>query len=481
MPNVVLAVLDTTRADELLVPERLPGVRDLTARGTTFRRAISAAPWTLPSHGSLFSGLLPVHHGLTGELAVADGRLRPVGARIRELAERWLPVRLQEAGYQTFGVSANPWITPRMGWDLGFDAFVETWQDVRSPRWQTDTAPKRRPRTWWLPAPAARAARWTKRASEAMAGRKDSGATDALEAFSRWVRGRDRSRPYFAFFNFMEAHLPYLPPRPFGPASRVRRVRGAGLNGRLTNDFVVRFNVGREELAPDELAFLASLYREEIRYLDGRLADLAAEIETTGDTVLVVVGDHGEHLGEHHMLGHQASLADTLLHVPLLVVGPQEIVGRSERPEPVSTLRVPATLERLAGLVPWGPSLLDSADNDPALAWYESAYSEAAGARELADGELATDPEAQRILRWRGWAAHIGRYKLVARADGFRSLFDLDADPMETNDLSAGAPELLDVFADVALPFHRSDAPEPEQATAELEEIERHLESLGYL
>ncbi len=480
-PNLVLVVLDTTRADEVLVPERLPTIRDLSSRGTTFHRAISGAPWTLPSHGSLFSGLLPFEHGLTGELAVADGRLRPVGSRIKELAGTWLPVKLQDAGYQTFGVSANPWITPRMGWDLGFDALVETWQDVRSPRWQMDSGPRKRPRTWWLPSPAARAVRWGKRATEAAAGRKDSGALGALAAFAEWVRARDRSRPYFAFFNFMEAHLPYLPPRPFGPTSTVGRIRAAGVNGRLSNEFVLRFNVGRAELEPDELGFLTSLYREEIRYLDTRLADLAAEIDATGDTVLVVVGDHGEHLGEHHLLGHQASLADQLLHVPLIVAGPDGLVPRGDRIEPISTLRVSATLQRWAGLSPAGPTLLDPAEGTPAVAWYESAYAEAAGARALTDGELSSDPDAQRILRWRGWAAYRGSHKLVVRADGSRSLFDLEHDPTESDDLASRSPQLLEPFEGLSLPFHNTGTAQPEPASGELAEIEQHLESLGYL
>ncbi len=485
-PNLVLVVLDTTRADAILAPDGLPAIADLRGRGMTFTRALSAAPWTLPSHGSLFSGLLPFEHGMTGELAVADGRLRPVGGRIRELAGRWLPARLQEAGYETFAASANPWITPRMGWDLGFDSFRETWQDVRTPRWQVDAAPKRRSRTSWMPRPLARAATWSRRAAQAGAGRKDSGAVEAVGAFRAWADGRDRTRPYFAFFNFMEAHLPYLPPRPFGPRGTAKRVRAAGLNGRLTNEFVGRYNVGRAELEPDDLGFLATLYRDEIRYLDLRLADLAAEIDATGDAVLVVVGDHGEHLGEHHLLGHQASLGDKLLHVPLIVTGPPDLVPRGERAETVSTVRVPSTLERLAGLAPIGSTLLDPVDGVPAIAWYESAYAEAAGARALADGELAGDATAQRRFRWRGWAAYLGRHKLVAGADGSRSVFDLDEDPAESTDLAARAPELLERFAEVSVPFHPTGTtgapePEPEQGSGELEEIERHLESLGYL
>ncbi len=50
-PNLVLVVLDTTRADALLAPDGLPAIADLRGRGMTFTRALSAAPWTLPSTG----------------------------------------------------------------------------------------------------------------------------------------------------------------------------------------------------------------------------------------------------------------------------------------------------------------------------------------------------------------------------------------------------------------------------------------------
>ncbi|HEX2030317.1 MAG TPA: alkaline phosphatase family protein, partial [Actinomycetota bacterium] len=86
-PNLVLAVLDTARARETLDLDRHRGIAALASRGTVFRRAVSPAQWTLPAHGSLLTGLLPHQHGLTGDAAVEDGKVRPVGDRIAELAE----------------------------------------------------------------------------------------------------------------------------------------------------------------------------------------------------------------------------------------------------------------------------------------------------------------------------------------------------------------------------------------------------------
>lgn len=485
LPNLVLVVVDTVRGSDLVPSDRLPGIRDIAARGLRFGRAISPAPWTLPAHGSLFSGWLPHRHGLTGDAAVVDGHLRPVDERIAALSWRWLPVSLAEAGYETFAASANPWITSGMGWSRGFDRFVEVWRS-RSPRFQVGDRRGRAPRTRWLPDPAARALRHGGRMARAVRGSEDSGATEALQAFRSWVSGR--SRPWFAFFNLMEAHLPYLPPRRFGPRGSMRRLEASRLNARLTNEFVVRFNVGREELSEDDLEFLQELYRAEIAYLDRRLADLAEELDRApGTTVLVIVGDHGEHLGEHHLLGHQASLAHPLLWVPLVVSGPRELVARGDVDRSVTTLRVWDTLRALAGLPVEGATLFDQPGED-AVAWYESAYVEAAGARQVAETELAGDPEAARILRTRSFAVYRDRYKLIRGSDGSASLYDIETDPYETQDLSASSLEVVRAFDGTQVPFETEPfdpafpgTPQDPDEVEGLEEVERHLESLGYL
>lgn len=480
-PNVVLVVLDTTRADVIGAGSIGSAFSDVARTGTLFTRAVSSAPWTLPSHGSLFTGLEPYRHGLTGDLALADGQLRPVGHRIRELADRWLPVRLQESGYETFAASANPWITPRMGWAAGFDTFVETWRDVSSPRWQIEGQGSRRSLTSWMPAPVGRAARWGKRSLDAARGARDNGALQAVTSFRSWLAGRADRGPYFAFFNLMEAHMPYLARRPYGPRSSLRRIAAAHLSARLTNEFVVSYNVHREDLPPSDLAFLWELYRGGVSYLDLRLGDIASEIRADRDTVLVVVGDHGENLGEHHLLGHQGSLAETLLHVPLLVTGPEGAVPRGTSVDPVSTQRVAATILGAAGFDASGPSVFAGDDGSPIVSWYESAYAEAAGARRMADGELAEDVEAQRTLRRRAWAARRGELKLLVGSDGTRGLYDLAADPGEERDLAASRPDLLASFADVDLPFEPAAEPGADVSATELDEIEQHLGMLGYL
>src|SRR5205823_12834753 len=88
-------------------------------------------------------------------------------------------------------------------------------------------------------------------------------------------------------------------------------------------------------------------YDGEIEYVDAQVARLLAAVDHR-KTIIVVVGDHGEALGEHGELTHGLLLYEPTLHVPLIIAGPS-LSSRGVR-EPVSTVDVAPTIARLAGL-----------------------------------------------------------------------------------------------------------------------------------
>ncbi|MEN8161133.1 MAG: sulfatase-like hydrolase/transferase, partial [Myxococcota bacterium] len=113
LPNVLLVVVDTLRADRLehLGSERgaTPFLDELARGGTAFRRAYSTASWTPPAVASLFTSRLPVQHGIRRDDSVLAQ------------AEVTLAERLTAAGYQTIGFSANLRIRVELGYGQGFD------------------------------------------------------------------------------------------------------------------------------------------------------------------------------------------------------------------------------------------------------------------------------------------------------------------------------------------------------------------------
>ena len=116
--NVVCIVMDTARADVTESVLSHNGPHPAVEGATRFEQAIAPAPWTLPSHASLFTGTTPSRHGAhAGHKHLNDTLVT-------------LPEILQREGYETVAVSNNTWISEEFGFDQGFETFYKTWQYV---------------------------------------------------------------------------------------------------------------------------------------------------------------------------------------------------------------------------------------------------------------------------------------------------------------------------------------------------------------
>jgi arylsulfatase A-like enzyme len=457
-PNVLLVVLDTARADHFgpAGGPPTPNFDALAARGSAVR-AFSTSAWTVPSHASMFSGLLPFEHGVTGAAAITeDRRLASLAPAIAAHRDRWLPEVFRQAGYRTVAISANVWITPTMGFDLGFEEFLAVGMASVTPRggdhrWRVRDL---------VPAPvlrrSKRAARYLR---DARRGR-DFGGRHAVRAI-RSMAADARERPLFVFVNVMECHAPYLPPDPFNPLLGRQRLRGPAVNHRYLGDaFVSAYSLGAVDASEEDLGILRALYSGEVAYADRVLGGILDGLGPMRDrTIVAVTSDHGENLGEEHRLGHVLSLDERLLSVPLVVAGPDtpELAGTT------SLRDLPLLLCRAAGLDrhPFeGPSV-----DSVAIAQYESGWNHLRRAPEvLRRYRLSAEQEA--VLRGPMTAATDGRTLVVRRADGERV-----EGPQE------GVPELRR-----ALDAAPKQPAAPEGFTAlEEAEIEERLRELGYL
>src|SRR3954454_9453041 len=123
--NVVVLVFDTARADAFepygAPAGASPTVAQLADRGAAFEDVFSTACWTLPSHASMFTGLLPRSLGLGQAPGGTPQGAKPV---LEEQRDRMLPEVFRRAGYATRAASANLWISPHSGFDIGFDEFA---------------------------------------------------------------------------------------------------------------------------------------------------------------------------------------------------------------------------------------------------------------------------------------------------------------------------------------------------------------------
>jgi len=330
-PNVLLIVLDTLRADRVGIyggGDLTPNLDRFADSAIVYDHAISTAPWTLPTHASLFTGLYPDRHGVNwGHYRLED---RPT--TIAEL--------FREHGYDTFALSNNFLLDADNGFARGFDAFVELSRESRTLAWR-----------FALRCGVIRYA----------TGRLGLGRHAAHDAGSAWTnlllqrRMNDSlagDRPFFAFANYFEPHDPYLPPPPYleRHLTSAQRQRARTLEQRQSDLCVEACGVPGA-LSPEDVDLLAALYDAEVAYQDAMIGALIDRMDRAGlleTTWVIVTSDHGELFGEGGQVFHTAGAHYKLLHLPL-IVRPPGGVEASRIDALVQPVDIFATLVELAG------------------------------------------------------------------------------------------------------------------------------------
>ncbi len=437
--NVVLIVMDTVRADHLscygYARPTTPALDQLAAGADRYATARSTAPWTLPSHASLFTGKPAYLHG-------ADALKLPGGA-IADAAplrpdELTLAEALAAAGYDTGAFVANRgYVNPRMGLDQGFAHFMNE----------------------RFPAP---------RMSEL-----------ALE----WLGARAGDRPWLLFMNYMDAHRPYnTTPLPPERAAQLPAPPASGEPDAVASLEALYLHVfEREEPPPPEMVQrVVDNYDLALANLDAGLAELFEGLREKGlydDALIIVTADHGEYFGEHDLVEHSKDVYEEALRVPLIVKRPGQRAGR--------VIETPISLADVAGLT------LDEAC--PAARPSRDAFAGARGAPgHFAQARYARDRDLK--ASWKGRfqrerdVLYVENFKLIRSSDGQHELYDLAADPHESrNVIGARAKEAATLMGRLQRELARGAARNkgaaalPELSDAELKALEAELVKLGYM
>jgi arylsulfatase A-like enzyme len=428
--NVLLIVWDTVRAGNLSLHgygrRTSPNLEQLAGRGVRFDQAFATAPWTLPSHSSLFTGRWP--HELTADWSV------PLDETYPTLAEY-----LGTHGYDTAGFVANlDYCSRETGLSRGFahyeDYPIELWGvftryiglgsriDLLTPA----SVINRLLKTYWgdqydvIPSSKEHA--------------KDAAAVN--RSFLAWLSWqRTRNRPFFAFLNYNDAHSPYDVPDRSSPAFGLRP---RSYLDRLTLKSWETLDKTQVSIAHMQMA--TDVYDDCIYYLDRQLGALLDELGARGlldDTLVIVASDHGEHLGDHLLFLHGCSLYRQLVGVPLVIVNPKGVPAGRAVVEPVSLRDIPATVVDRLGLARDAPF----PGRSLARFW---AGNESATANMREPVLIETGKPPGFTNQGREPVAKGPMKSLVAegmhyirRADGLEELFLLKSDPAEQSNLAA--------------------------------------------
>jgi arylsulfatase A-like enzyme len=323
--NVLFVVMDTVRKDRLTPygyeTPTTPGLADFAAEATVFEQAVAPAPWTLPVHASLFTGLYPHQHGADQENPYLDGTTT-------------LAQTLSAEGYDTACYSSNAWITPYTRLTDGFDDqdnFFEVMPGdfLSGPlanAWQTLNDNET------LRAVADKLVSLGNTAHELLAGgdgadSKTPAVIDRTQDFVADSVADPESAGFFAFINLMDAHLPYHPPEEYAEQF------APGVDPADICQNSKEYNSGARDIDDAEWDAIRGLYDAEIAHIDAeltRLFDWLKAEELWDDTAVVVCADHGELHGEHDLYGHEFCLYDPLVNVPLLIKHPALDAERRE-------------------------------------------------------------------------------------------------------------------------------------------------------
>lgn len=302
-PNVLFVVMDSLRKDRVSVyndeVDFTENIDEFSREATVYRDAVAQAPWTFPSHASMFTGMYPWEHGATQK----NLRLEVDRDRLAE--------KLRDAGYRSKCISTNAWLSGKFGLTEGFDE-ADNLSSTGSSEFLTKI--RRMMDEWLSTAGHERVKRTLVRIGNRIfhywLGESQTG--KIVEKSQDFID--DGEEPFFLFLNLMDAHEPYFPPEEYLEEHDCADPSNACQNP-------TDFHAGRRDADFEEIG---KLYDASVDYLDDQLGRLFQYLEDRGeweDTVVILVSDHGQLLGEEGLYGHQYSVAEPLVSVPLMVKG----------------------------------------------------------------------------------------------------------------------------------------------------------------
>ena len=349
--NILLVVWDACRYDYAV--KHASFLNELASSNLSFENAIAPSPWSLPSHASMFSGKYPHEHGSN---------------RFGDSVDTPLVSELSDHNYTTYGVSANGFASQRTGFHEEFDEFRYTGgrdpyidgMDISGTaqhilRESNGTyreallevlrqIPQHdRPIKSLTNLAAVGCGELTKKfnflqhirhpafAPTSDYSYKPENNTGVIHSI---LHSHDSDEPFFLFTNYMDTHRCYKP-NPELQEKHIGRVLSydelVRLNEEVAAPWAFESKKTRGELSDEDVETLRGLYAGEVETADRRLKNIYKTLDEQGmleNTLIVVTADHGENLGEtdgmgRQRMGHEASVSDAVLRVPLVVANPK--------------------------------------------------------------------------------------------------------------------------------------------------------------
>jgi arylsulfatase A-like enzyme len=394
-PNVVLLTVDTLRADHLgcygYHRDTSPYIDAFAQEGVLCEGMYCSALPTQPSYTTLYTGQHAVRHGIVGHRSEAE--ISPAAILLPELFLR--------AGYRTCAVDTL-WM--QKDW---FGRGYEQYIDPGAKRILSMTVP----------------------------------AEDLTARAVPWIR-EHADEPFFLFMHYWDTHAPYTPPKayqklfyqgnPFDPNNHSLDNAWHHPISSLLRDVLLR----RSEGIVTDAEFVVALYDQEVRHADDGLGEVIGCIDELGlaeNTLILVMGDHGESLGEHGIFFEHHGLYDCTLRIPFILRQTGTLPEGTRVPQMFATHDIAPTLLEAAGLPI--PSSMDG----------QSFWKTLTGEEQSEGGDKVYSVEGTIQAKWS--LRTLDHKFILSREPDFygtplRELYDLKSDPGENHNIASERADL---------------------------------------
>jgi arylsulfatase A-like enzyme len=344
-PNIVLIVMDTVRADHLSCyghrNQTTPNIDRLASEGVIFENNYTVAPWTPPSHASIFTGKYPTYH-------------RTLGKNLTLLGDNTtLAESLRDKGYLTVGFTGCSLLSPSEGFSQGFQRYDGMYSFNK-----------------------AEILKHYKDAFRTALKGPDKYAYRTNETVKQLRPTLSKHQPFFLFINYFTCHTPYNPPKPYQNTftdafsepsvylvEYVAEKLGINTIGAKTDTVNLEhvMHVATREghfpymkgvipMSPADWDVVKALYDGGLHYLDEIIGELVDFIRTNfAETLFIITADHGESFGEHGLANHPYCVYDNILRVPLIMAYPERLPTKTRVHDLTATIDIfPTVLDVLA-------------------------------------------------------------------------------------------------------------------------------------
>ena len=393
--NIIFISMDALRYDVTGLDGGESATRNLQSfaeESVVFHNATSAAPWTLPSHMSVWTARWPSIHQVTNKLKLlasnqmVENTLSP--------GIQTFPDLLMEKGFLAGGFTGGAGVQSKYGFGRGFDTYLDD--------------------------------------------RYFGGFDHSIPVAQQWIE-KNREKKFFAFVHGYDVHGQY--PLSDGARNTLSGKYKTKLSGDIKENASLREKglsaiqkPGDEAnlsgtLSDSDASFLKDVYLEKVRAADERVGNFLQFLRQSGlldRSIVILFSDHGDEFMEHNAVDHGATLYEEQLHVVMMIRFPG-FAKRHDIHNPVRTIDI-------------FPTVFDSLKfQNPAGVDGKSLLPMLRGQQQDLPIFAETDYRLYRHLR----SYRKGDHKLIIDLqDGEKELFNLKDDPHEQKNISSSEPRI---------------------------------------